>query len=85
MINIPERITQIDYELKSIEMIRASVALAGGIGAVFFLAKEKKFLGKVGYFLLGGIVANIPTNLIYSSKVTKLLAEKENLKRQLEI
>lgn len=80
-----DRITEIDYELASIQMKSLAIGLASGIGAVFFFGKDKKLLGKVGYFFAGSIVAGIPTNLIFSSKITQLLAEKENIKRQFQI
>lgn len=82
---IQERITKIDSELASIQLKSYAVSLAGGIASVFFLAKDKKFLGKVGYFFLGDIVAGISMTFIVSTKVTELIAEKENLSRQLQL
>jgi hypothetical protein len=82
---IQERITKIDLELTSIRLKSSAIGMAGGVASAFLLAKDKKILGKIGCFLLGSLVAGIPTTLIFSSKVTELLAERENLTRQLNL
>lgn len=80
---IQDRLTVIDSKLAAIQVKSLAIGLGGGIAGVAILGKDKKLLSKVGFFFLGNIIVGIGSNLLFSSNAAELLAEKENLQRQL--
>ncbi|WP_130736746.1 hypothetical protein [Flavobacterium sp. J27] len=84
IVEIREKITTLESEAASIVLKMRAIQLTGGVGGVF-VAKEKKILGKIGFFLLGAVLGGVASTMVYSKRLTQILGEIENLEAQIEV
>jgi len=81
---IKDEIAKLQAENASIGFKVGAVGLVGSIAGIYLANKQgKRFLGKVGYFIAGGMVARLPLVFIYADKLSGNLARLEQLQKQL--
>lgn len=83
---IQNEITRLEAENAAIALKVGAVGIAGSIAGVYLANKlGKKFLGKAGYFIAGGMIARLPLVFIYGDKLSNNLARIQQLQGQLTI
>jgi hypothetical protein len=81
------KIIDLKKKNRNVNLIQGGLAVGGSIlGLVYAFKKNKKFWGKVGYWILGGIVVGVPTSigarLINSDRNAELLKIQNYLENQ---
>ena len=83
-LEIESRIIELKKEIAAIYIKRVAINLAGGVGGVVY-ASGKSFWAKVGYFFLGNIISEVPSQILFRKVLKIKNAELKDLQNQLLI
>ena len=84
---IDDKIIDLKSRNRNITYIQGGLAFAGSIGGLIYAINSKKsFLGKVGFWFLGGLIVGVPSaiaanfvNNNRNTEIEKLELEKNNI------
>lgn len=83
---IKDEIARLQADNAAIGLKVSAVGVVGSIAGVYIAGKQgKRFWGKAGYFIAGGLIARTPMVLLYAGKLADNLARIQQLENQLTI
>ena len=80
---IDNQIIDLKSKSRKINYIQGGLAFAGSVGGlVYAFKKNKSFWGKVGFWILGGLIVGVPTSVVANVINNSRNAEIEKLENE---
>jgi len=82
--DLNDEISGIVKNINNIKYIQAGLAFSGSVaGLVYAINKKKSFWGKVGFWILGGLIIGVPTGVAANVMINNKNEEARKITKQI--
>jgi len=82
--DLNDEISEIVKDSNNIKYIQAGLAFSGSIaGLVYAINKKKSFWGKVGFWILGGLIIGVPTGVVANVMISNKNEEIKKINKKI--